>query len=133
MPILRMNLKILLPYKIFAEKIGVTRMVAQTDAGCFGLLPNRLDCAATLVPGILFYETAADSVYLAVDEGVLVKAGANVLISVRNAIGGTDLSQLRAAIEQEFINLNEQEQSMRSVLAKMESCFVRRLAAFHHA
>ena len=134
MPIGLMELKILLPYKIYAAKTGVARMVAQTNAGSFGLLPNRLDCVAALVPGIFFYETAAEgSVYLGVDEGVLVKAGATVLVSVRNAIGGTDLQQLRATVEQEFINLDEQEQSVRSVLAKMESGFVRRLAAFHHA
>jgi F-type H+-transporting ATPase subunit epsilon len=29
---------------------------------------------------------------MAVDEGVLVKSGLNVLVSVRNAIAGTDLT-----------------------------------------
>ncbi len=47
---------------------------------------------------------------MAVDEGVLVKTGLDVIISVRNAIGGTDLGQLREAVEQEFLNLNEREQ-----------------------
>jgi F-type H+-transporting ATPase subunit epsilon len=51
---------------------------------------------------------------------------------VRNAIAGTDLRQLREAVEQEFLNLDEREQSVRSVLAKMESGFIRRLAEFHH-
>ena len=60
---------------------------------------------------------------MAVDEGVLVKTGPDVLVSVRNAIGGTDLGQLREAVEREFLNLNEQEQSVRSVMAKMESGF----------
>ena len=45
------------------------------DEGSFGLLPHRLDCVAALVPGILTYETKEDgTVYLAVDQGVLVKA-----------------------------------------------------------
>jgi F-type H+-transporting ATPase subunit epsilon len=52
-------------------------------------------------------------------------------VSVRNAIGGTDLGQLRAAVEHEFLNLNEREQSARSVMAKMESDFIRRIAEFH--
>ena len=73
-----------------------------------------------------------DEVYVAVDEGVLVKTGLDVLVSVRNAIGGTDLGQLREAVEREFLNLNEREQSVRSVIAKMESGFIRRLAEFHH-
>ena len=128
-----MNLKILLPFKIFAEKASVLRIVAGTRTGSFGLLPHRLDCAAALVPGILVFETEAEGeVYVAVDEGVLVKTGADVLISVRNAIGGTDLDKLREAVEREFLNLDEQEKNVRSVLTKLESGFIRRLAAFHH-
>ena len=69
---------------------------------------------------------------MAVDEGVLVKTGLDVLVSVRNAIGGTDLGQLREAVEREFLHLNEREQSVRSVMAKMESGFIRRLVEFHH-
>jgi F-type H+-transporting ATPase subunit epsilon len=129
-----MNLKVLLPFKVFAEKTGVLRIVAESHAGSFGLLPQRLDCVAALVPGILVFETEEDGeVYTAVDEGILVKTGTEVLVSVRNAIGGTDLAQLRAAVEQEFLNLDEQEKSVRSTLAKLESGFIRRFAAFHHA
>jgi F-type H+-transporting ATPase subunit epsilon len=129
----RMNLKILLPYKIFAEKAGVLRIVAESREGSFGLLPHRLDCVAALVPGILVFETEADGeVCLAVDEGILVKSGADVMVSVRNAIGGTDLGKLREAVEREFLNLDKQEQSVRSVLAKLESGFIRRFAEFHH-
>jgi len=71
-------------------------------------------------------------IYVAVDEGVLVKTGLEVLISVRNAIGGSELGQLREAVEREFLTLNEHEQSVRSVLARMESGFIRRMARFHH-
>ena len=128
-----MNLKVLLPFSIFAEKTGVSRIVAETCKGSFGLLARRLDCVAALVPGILIYENEAEGeVYIAIDEGVLVKTGLDVLISVRNAIGGTDLGQLREAVEREFLNLNEREQSVRSVMAKMESDFIGRLAKFHH-
>jgi F-type H+-transporting ATPase subunit epsilon len=128
-----MNLKVLLPFQIFAEKTGVVRIVAETHEGSFGLLPHRLDCVAALAPGILIYETESQGeVYVAVDGGVLVKTGLDVLVSVRNAIGGTDLGQLRDSVEREFLNLNEREQGVRSVLAKMESGFIRRLAEFQH-
>ena len=128
-----MNLKILLPFGIFAGKTGVSRIVAETREGSFGLLPRRLDCVAALAPGILIYENEAEGeVYVAVDEGVLVKTGVDVLVSVRNAIGGTDLDKLHEAVEREFLNLDEQEKSVRSVLAKLESGFIRRFAAFHH-
>jgi F-type H+-transporting ATPase subunit epsilon len=127
-----MNLKVLLPFEIFAQKTGVSRIVAETRDGSFGLLPHRLDCVAALSPGILVYENQADGeVYVAVDEGVLVKTGLDVLISVRNAIGGTDLGHLHEAVEREFLHLNETEQNVRSVMAKMESDLIRRLAEFH--
>jgi F-type H+-transporting ATPase subunit epsilon len=133
MPSTSMQLKILLPFRVFAEKTDVLRVVAESRSGAFGLLPNRLDCAAALVPGILVYETASEGeICLAVDQGVLVKAGSEVLVSVRNAIGGMDLGALRQAIEREFLNLDEQEKNVRSIVAKLEGGFIRRFAALHH-
>jgi F-type H+-transporting ATPase subunit epsilon len=127
-----MKLKILLPFQVFAEMNGVKRIVVETPQGSFGLLPHRLDCVAVLAAGILTFETeAGGEAYVAVDEGVLVKAGANVLVSVRNAIGGMDLGKLRAAVECEFMHLDENERQVRSVLARLESGFLRRLAEFH--
>ena len=128
-----MNLKVLLPFQVFAEKTGVSRIVVETREGSFGLLPHRLDCVAALAPGILIYQNEAEGeVYVAVDEGVLVKTGLDVLVSVRNAVGGTDLGQLHAVVDREFLDLNEREQSVRAVMAKMESDFIGRLAEFHH-
>jgi F-type H+-transporting ATPase subunit epsilon len=128
-----MNLKILLPFQIYAELTGVLRIVAETQDGSFGLLPQRLDCVAALVPGILTYEDeAGGEVFVAVDEGVLVKTGADVLVSVRRAMGGSDLSQLREAVEKEFLTLDANEQSARTVMAKLETGFLRRFATFQH-
>jgi F-type H+-transporting ATPase subunit epsilon len=128
-----MNLKVLLPYQIYADKTGVSRVVAETRSGSFGLLPHRLDCVAALTPGILIYETESDGeVFVAVDEGVLVKTGADVRVSVRRALGGTDLGQLRAAVEKEFLTMDEREQNVRSVMAKLETGLLRRLVTFQH-
>lgn len=128
-----MNLKILLPSAVFAERSGVSRIVAQTRAGSLGLLPRRLDCVAALTPGVLIYETAADGeAFVAVDEGVLVKTGAEVFVSVRRAIGGADLRRLHEAVQREFLTLDERERSLRSVTAKLETGLLLRLAALHH-
>jgi F-type H+-transporting ATPase subunit epsilon len=111
----------------------VKRIVAQTLQGSLGILPRRLDCAAAIAPGILIYETEAEGVvHLAVDQGVLVKAGRDVLVSVRSAIGGTDLGKLHEAVQREFLNVGEQEKSVRSALAKMESGFIHRFMRFQH-
>ncbi len=128
-----MNLKVLLPYQIFAEKTGVSRIVAATSNGSFGLLPHRLDCVAALAPGILIYENEEEGeVFIAVDEGVLVKTGMDVLVSVRNAFGGTDLSKLRETVENEFININKEDQTIRLMTARMEHGFIRRFMEAYH-
>jgi F-type H+-transporting ATPase subunit epsilon len=128
-----MNLKILLPFQIFAEKTGASRIVAETREGSFGLLPHRLDCVAALAPGILTYETNSDGeAFVAVDEGMLIKTGPDVLVSVRRAIGGPELGQLREAVEREFLTLDAHERSVRSVLAKMEGDLIRRMVTFHN-
>ena len=123
----------LLPFRVFAQEEGVKRIVARSPRGSFGILPHRLVCAAALAPGILTYETESGvEVDLAVDEGVLVKAGSDVLVSVRNAIGGMELDKLHEAVKREFLDLNEREKDVRSVLAKMESGFIRRFMEFQH-
>lgn len=128
-----MKLKLLLPYRVFADKTDVSRIVAETSEGCFGILPHRLDCVAALVPGILTYQTADDGeVFVAVDQGVLVKTGPDVVVSVRRALTGADLGQLRASVEKEFKTLTDQEQAVRTVMAKLEAGFLRRIAGFQH-
>lgn len=127
-----MKLKVLLPYQIFAEVGGVKRIVVETPQGSFGLLPQRLDCVAVLTAGILTYETEKDGeVYVAVDEGILVKAGDEVQVAVRNAMGGMSLGRLREAVEREFVNIDETEKQVRAVLARLESGFLHRFAEYH--
>jgi F-type H+-transporting ATPase subunit epsilon len=128
-----MNLKVLLPSRVFAEKTGVIRIVIETTEGSYGFLPRRRDCVAALVPGVLTYETDADGeVFVAIDQGVLIKAGADVLVSVRHATGGTDLGQLRDAVQRDFLSLDAQARSVRAATSKLESSFVSRFASFHH-
>jgi F-type H+-transporting ATPase subunit epsilon len=133
MPSPLMQLKVLLPFQVFVDEKDVARIVAETPAGSFGLLPHRLDCVAALAPGILTYETAGEGeVFIAIDEGVLVKTGADVLVSVRRALRGNDLAQLHDAVAKEFLAEDEQEQSLRGAMAKVESGFLRRFASFEH-
>lgn len=128
-----MKLRVLLPYGVFLEKTEVLRIIAETCDGSFGILPHRLDCVAALVPGILTYATLeGGTIYLAVDEGVLVKAGADVFVSVRRATSGPGLSELHDAVKREFLAFDEREQDVRVAVAKMESGLVSRIAEFQH-
>jgi F-type H+-transporting ATPase subunit epsilon len=120
-----MDLKILLPFKVFVETKNVNRIVFETSEGSYGLLPQRLDCAAAIVPGIFTYEAETGGPkYLAVDAGVLVKAGTQVLVSVRNAIGGADLGKLDEIVKKEFTDKDERETKTRSIMLKLESGFM---------
>jgi len=128
-----MNLKILLPHQVFSEADDVTAILAEGRSGFFGLLPRRLDCVAALSPGIFRYTAlSAGEVYLAIDEGILVKKGRDVLVSVRSAVGGVPLEQLHEVVIREFTDLDEREQNVRTVLKKMESGFIERLARYYH-
>lgn len=126
-----MNLKILLPYKVFSETTGVNRIITETTSGSYGFLPERRDCVAALVPGILTFETEAEGIqYVAIDEGIFIKFGTQVLVSVRNAVGGKDLGKLHESVVKQFGNLNETEKNTRSIMAKLESNFVQILEKF---
>ncbi|UJS17290.1 MAG: F0F1 ATP synthase subunit epsilon [Candidatus Jettenia sp.] len=121
-----MKLKILLPAEIFIDQ-EVTKVAAEAENGCFCLLPRHADFVTALVPGLLsFVSKAGKEEFIAVDEGILIKAGPEVLVSTRNAIGGLDLGTLRRTIEGQFEALSDQEKKARSVLANIEASFVRR-------
>lgn len=123
-----MKLKILLPFRVFAEVRDVRRVVLETTAGSYGLLPQRLDCTAALVAGILEYEDTNGKVhYVAVSDGIFVKAGQEVLISVHNAIGNAELGMLRQTVETDFRRQSDRKTELRTVMAKLESNFVRNI------
>lgn len=127
-----MHLEIALPFRIFATETGVSRIVAETREGSFGLLPHRRDCIAALVPGILTFEsTAGGEMFVAVDEGVLVKIGDRVQVAVRRASRGTDLAGLRDAVQRDYLTLNALEQGARAATRTLESGFVSRFTRFH--
>jgi len=128
-----MRLKVLLPFRVFADETGVSRIVAETHDGSFGLLPHRRDCVAALMPGILSYQSDVDGeVFIAIDEGLLTKMGDEVWVAVRRATKGTDLAQLREAVQNDYLKLDAIQQSASEATHKLESSFVNRFARFHN-
>jgi len=126
-----MKLKILLPNKIFAQHNHVLRIIVETPEGSYGILPNRRDCTAALAPGILTFETAsAKESYIAIDQGIFVKKGNHVFVSVRRAMQGVGLSHLQQAVKKEFLTLDEKQLEIRFAMDKLESSFFQRLTEF---
>jgi F-type H+-transporting ATPase subunit epsilon len=121
-----MKLKILLPTRIMMDQ-EVNKVIVEAADGSFGMLPRHIDFVAALVPGILSYESDdGQEEFLAVDEGVLVKRGSEVLISTRDAIRGPELGKLRQMVKDRFQSLDDREKKSRTALAKLETDFVRR-------
>jgi len=136
-----MTLKVLLPEKVLLSR-AVRKVVAEGAGGSFGLLPRHVDFVEPLVPGILSFVEAGDlaaegvalegrsagaaEIFMAVDEGVLVKCGSEVLVSVRNAVIGPELGTLEATVRDQFQRVDAFEGAMRTALAKLEAEVMRR-------
>jgi F-type H+-transporting ATPase subunit epsilon len=120
------RLKIMLPTEILLD-VETVQVNAEAQNGAFTLLPRHVDFTAALVPGLLSYITEDDrEEFVALDEGILVKVGQEVLISTRNGALGPDLGKLEEMINQQFAELDEHERQARSAFARMEADLVRR-------
>jgi F-type H+-transporting ATPase subunit epsilon len=121
-----MNLKILLPSEVLLQK-EVDKVIAEAENGSFCLLPHHVDFTASLVPSLFTFTTVdGQEEILAMDRGVLVKQGADVLVSARSAVRGLDLGRLKEMVEQTFQALDEREKVARTAAAKLEADIVRR-------
>lgn len=120
-----MRLKLLLPSQVVVDQ-KVAKVVAEGEHGSFCLLPRHVDFLAALVPGLLAFEDEEGrEQFAAVDEGVLVKRGDEVLVSTRQATRGADLEELRQTVRKEFVSLSEREKAAQAATAKLEASFLR--------
>jgi F-type H+-transporting ATPase subunit epsilon len=116
---------VLLPSQVLVDE-PVSKVIAEAENGSFCLKPRHIDFVAALVPGLLAYTTErGNEVYLAVDEGTLIKCSDEVLVSTRNAVCGGDLGQLKAAVEEQFLRLDETERAARGALFRLEAGIMR--------
>lgn len=127
-----MKLKVLTPTVVLIDR-PITKVVAEAENGHFCLLPNHIDFVAALVPGILSITTETnEEVFVAVDEGILVKCNQEVLVSTRNAVEGKDLASLKQTVSEQYQILDEKEKLTRSALAQFEISMMRRFKELGH-
>ena len=97
-----LRLKVMEPEKILVET-SVTKVIAEGLNGSFCIKPKHIDFVSALKPGILEYTVDDESEqFIALDEGILVKCGQEILVSVLNGIPGTDLSRLEETVREQF-------------------------------
>ena len=122
-----MTLKVRLPGEVLFEE-DVSRIRAEAENGWFGLLPKHIDFVTALVPGVMtFRPVGKPEEYVAVDRGVLVKCGAEVSVSTRQAVRGKNLADLKQQVEIQFLAQRERERAARALETKLEADLVRRL------
>ncbi len=120
------HLKVMTPTQTLVDETA-TQVHAEGLEGAFCLRPRHRDWVAALAPGIVGFTTPAGrEQFLAVDQGVLSKRGAEVLIAVRRAVREGDLRRLRQVVDTEFRQLDEQEKAARGALARLEAGMIRR-------
>lgn len=131
-----MHLQVLLPTGILLDR-SVTKVIAEAENGSFCLLPKHVDFVASLASGILIY-TDRDSRerYVGLSDGVLIKSGREVLVSVAHGVEGENLGELRQTVRQHFETIDDRERQAVSAVARLEADFVRRFLALeeqpHH-
>ncbi|HNY66082.1 MAG TPA: F0F1 ATP synthase subunit epsilon [Deltaproteobacteria bacterium] len=125
-----MNLKIYDLRHVLLDAV-VRKVVAEDGLGFFGMLPRHIDFVTGLVNGVLSYELPDGTVrYAALGEGVLVKAGTDVLVSTSRAVLGGELSDLKGLLEREFLLEDERERKVRTAAARLEADLARRFMKF---
>ena len=121
-----MRLKLLTPIEVLVDE-SVAKITVEGPEGLFCLLPRHRDWVAALVPGIASFVTLdGRETFVAVDQGVLIKCGSEVVISVRRAVRDCDLACLREVVETRFRHYDDQEKAARSAIARLEAGVIRR-------
>ncbi len=121
-----MNLKILLPEKTYWWG-KVRKVVGEATNGFFCLLPSHVDFVTIMVPGIFYTLTDEEKeIYIAINEGILIKTKDLVTLSTRDAFKEENLGNLKKHVEDNFRKINQQERNARNALQKLEADFVRR-------
>ena len=121
-----MNLEILIPSEVFLND-SADKISAEAVDGAFTVLPRHIDYVTALVPGLLIYEKNNKEIFIALDEGVLVKQGENVYVSALNAVRGENLPTLKNTVKEKFQKLDEREHKSRSALAMLEGSIIKKL------
>ena len=122
-----MRFKILLPTEVFMDQ-EVDKIVAEALNGSFCLLPHHIDFVAALAPSLMSVTDAGgEEIFLAVDAGILVKKGPDVMVSARNAIRAPDLEGLEQVVDEQYKVTDDKEKAARTASARLEADLVRRL------
>lgn len=123
-----MQVNIRLPQSLLFSGSAV-KLMASAENGSFGIWPNHADFVTALVPSVVvLIDQDNNELFFGIDEGLLVKKGHQVDLAVRRAIQSDDLETLHQRLSESFFEVDEQERSARTALAKLELGMVRQMS-----
>ena len=119
-----MRLQTLTPSGIVVDE-KISRIRFDALDGSFTFLPKHADFATIIVPGLVSFEIAegkkaGQEIYMACDNGMLVKANKTVLLSVRRAVISENLAELSRTISEEFKKDEENRKAVNVAMARLE-------------
>ncbi len=122
-----MNLLLTVPSGVLVDE-NVVKIAAESDFGAFVMLRHHADTAVLLVPGLLSYYLAdGREVFVAVDQGVLVKAGDQVRAACQRAVVTVDLEGAQETVREQFQVQSEREKRARTALIRLEADILKRV------
>ncbi len=113
------SLKIITPLEVFNVE-NVSKIKTEGLEGHFTILPNHADYVSSITTSIFSFEKNGKTEYFDVDGGILVKYGNCVDFSIRHAIRGKDLGDLKHQMDIAFKEMDEEDKKTRTALASLE-------------
>ena len=100
---------------------NIRKITIETLDGYHTLLPRHVDFVSALTAGIITFLPQNDSEkYAACHQGIVVKKGDKITLSVQNAVLGETLSELQELIKTEFKQNEEQRKQLNTAMARLE-------------
>lgn len=128
-----MRVRVQTPTRLVIEIVGIRSITCETGMGRRTIEPRRLDGVVALVPGILTLRSSTgDRSETAIDEGILVKSGSEVVVSVRHALTAPTNQPLPAALRQELQEIRDREAELRTAIEELETRFMKQFAEIRH-
>ena len=107
-------------------KTKALKVTMETLNGYYTLLPKHVDFISALGPNIVqYYDENSNEKYVACHNGIVVKKGSSVTISVQDAILGDKLDELEVSLAKAYKQNEEKRKELNTAMARLELGIVR--------
>lgn len=110
----------------------VAKVVAEGIGGSRGFLPHHVDFVMPLRRGVMWCtDPEGADTFFAVDGGVLVKKGPQVVVATRYAVMAGRMEDLPAGLQAMFAEADEHAQAAERAASRLETMLLREFMELH--